>query len=466
MPSPDETFSREGRSLRQWLHDLLGPDPVTRRRAENVVSAMWWGAPVADTTIYLHLPPDPDAHRNQFAEAIGAILADPAFPGRQFVESALNQMKNGARRQHDRFEMEERLLDRIFDEENDAKTEQEATEKIAAARAEEDVGRLPNSFGPHTLHMVIECAGPILLDMPETVRRALLDDTCARSIAKALWRLGPAAVAFASDLLHALGAQIAAASAFPEVLASVARDDPATVRKLLDLVTSGNTDAAWRALEVLRSIGRDAVRLMPGVVDALLPMGDDSDQGVSVLRCLASVAPDRRDVFDRVLDAARPRPPDIREAEGFPGYTFDANMGRRGPAIEALGHFEAFADEAVSVLTDAIDTFEEYDSDWGYENGEHGRVVTALSRLVPASVAAVPTLVKHLRDEDENGDIDWRIIRFFGQLGPAAHAALPALRRLQEELHDVDDSDASEPPDEMIDPLAWAIYRITTGGAG
>ncbi len=47
MPSDDPRFVREGRTLRDWLPDLLGPDPATRRRAENAVSAMWWGAPVA-----------------------------------------------------------------------------------------------------------------------------------------------------------------------------------------------------------------------------------------------------------------------------------------------------------------------------------------------------------------------------------------------------------------------------------
>src|SRR5687767_8979415 len=59
----DDRFIREGRTLREWLPDLIDPAPPTRRRAENAVSAMWWGAPIADATTYLHLPPDPEAHR-------------------------------------------------------------------------------------------------------------------------------------------------------------------------------------------------------------------------------------------------------------------------------------------------------------------------------------------------------------------------------------------------------------------
>lgn len=99
---------------------------------------------------------------------------------------------------------------------------------------------------------------------------------------------------------------------------------------------------------------------------------DGTDRGTTVLGCIAAVAPDRRDVFKRVAAAARPAPPEMRRVEGYEQYSYDATMHRRGVAIDALGHFAAFAGDAVPILVDALETFEEYDPDWGYENGEHG----------------------------------------------------------------------------------------------
>jgi hypothetical protein len=58
----EENSIREGRKLRQWLPELLGPDPATRRRAENAVSAMYWGAPIADKTIHQHRSVDLQTH--------------------------------------------------------------------------------------------------------------------------------------------------------------------------------------------------------------------------------------------------------------------------------------------------------------------------------------------------------------------------------------------------------------------
>ena len=88
----DDRFIREGRTLGDWLPDLIDPAPPTRRRAENEVSAMWWGALIADATTYLHLPPDPEAHRAEWGRQIQAVLNDPAFPGVAWIETAMQRM--------------------------------------------------------------------------------------------------------------------------------------------------------------------------------------------------------------------------------------------------------------------------------------------------------------------------------------------------------------------------------------
>jgi hypothetical protein len=217
---------------------------------------------------------------------------------------------------------------------------------------------------------------------------------------------------------------------------------------------------AWSAAEVLKLIGPNAALLVPTLVDALLTFASDSDRGSSALAALARIAPARRDVFERVVEAARLRPPEMRRIPDFPDYEYDAAMHRRGPALESLGEFTAFADEALAVLTDALDTFQEYDPDWGYEQGEHGRVVHSLERLAPASAIAVPSLLRRMRMKD--GAVDWRIVRFFGALGPAGHDALPALLQLkaEENREFPEDSGWIESPDPITEPLDWAIMRI------
>src|SRR5439155_26149680 len=114
------------------------------------------------------------------------------------------------------------------------------------------------------------------------------------------------------------------------------------------------------------------------------------------LRALASVGHDDERALAIVLDAARPRPPEMTPVQPGSSYEFDVVLTRRGTAIDALGYFGRFADRVVEALIDALTTFQEYDPDWGYQNGEHGRVVHALSKLGPAAAAAVPALAQLL----------------------------------------------------------------------
>jgi hypothetical protein len=111
----DDRFIRDGRTLRDWLPDLIDPTPLTRRRAENAVSAMWWGAPIADATTYLHLPPDPEAHRAEWGRQIQAVLNDPAFPGVVWIETAMQRMHEDRELSNERWAIENALLDAQFD---------------------------------------------------------------------------------------------------------------------------------------------------------------------------------------------------------------------------------------------------------------------------------------------------------------------------------------------------------------
>jgi hypothetical protein len=467
----DSRFVREGRPLRGWLTQLTDADPATRHAAENAVTAMWWNAPLADATVHEHLGPDPETHRAAWGRAISETLADPTFPGQAFVDTALDRMRAEARERDELFDLENKWLDPAPGEESE-RNPSALEEQVKAKYAQQNLGRLPNSFGGHTLHMVIEQAGPVLLSMPETVRAGLRDRATRQAMAKALEQLGPAAAAFAPDLLSlkdadtsedAVADPTAGSLSSPAAIAAVGREDATTVRSLLAIATSTDPRAAYDARDALARIGPAAVGLVPSLVDELLAVAvSDPDRTATMLPCLAALAPGRRDVFDLAVDAARMRPPEMRQYETHPQYSYDAAMCRRGPAIEALGRFTPFADEAVAVLTDAIDTFEEYDPDWDYENAEHGRVIDALGRLGPAAAAVVPALIRHLRQRD--GDLDRPIIRLLGRLGTAAAAdALPALRQLRSELaaeypegYAVEDD--AEP--EEYDGLEWTIWHV------
>jgi hypothetical protein len=454
----DERFIRDGRTLRDWLPDLIATEPRTRRVAENAVSAMWWGAPVADATTWQHMPADPEAHRAEWGRQIQAILNDPTFDGVAFVEAALQRMHEDRTLSDERWKIENDLLDADFDKPLSSDEEERMFARMKVLAALENDGKTSNSFGPHVLKMALEHAGPLLLRMQEAVRQALRDGVTRDAMAKAIKQLGPAGLPFAPDLMDEPIIDR------PDVLASVGREDEQLVASMLDRIASPELRVASSAAETLRDMGESARRVRPSLPDDLWALLDGSEHDLAVLSVLATLAPDRRDVFERILAMARPGPPDMRSAEGFPDYQYDATMGRRGWAIELLGNFRAFAPEAVAVLIDALDSFEEYDPDWGYENGEHGRVVNSLSQLGDAAAAAVPALIPRIRSAD--GEIDMRIVRFLGQVGPAAQAALPVLQELEAEWGEpLIPADEAEKPDEATDPVGWAIWRIVSPGS-
>lgn len=450
----DPRFVREGRGLEQWLPELLGPDRLTRRRAENVVSAMWWGAPVADTTVHEHAPPDRGAHERAFGAAIAAVLLDPAFDGPHFIAEAMRMIQDDYGRRDRQFELEDSWLD------SEDPASDDGLERVLSMEAREMEGQLPNSLGPLALRCVLHYAGPVLLRVPDLVRSAL-GNALRSDMAKALENLGPQAAMFLPELLEPqIDSEGKRSLLSQETLASVARDDIGGVRALVDML---ETDLRDHAASTLRLIGMRAAELAPDVVDRMMRLAAaEGRDGIHLLYAASVIAPARRDLFERILQAARPAPPDIQYFETSPDnrHPYDAAMFARGAALEALRHFPSFAVDAVPVLIGALDDFVEFDPDWGYQNGAHGRVIDALSRLGGAASAAVPAVLSRLKDKD--GEIDWRIVRFLGGLGPAAAAALPALHRLATEIDWAQNSltEPGETPNEVLDSLGWAMWRI------
>jgi hypothetical protein len=446
MAETDPRWIREGRDLRSWLLDLVHDDPAVRRRAENAISAMHFGAPVADQEVYKYVPKDWDGHRRDFNARLAAILTDPAFPGQQYVQQAI------ARRRQD-FLLNSQISAiqvQLFDNDLDEDAQKALLDRCAKLKEQLEVGRLCNSQGMQTLAMVLRQSGPILCQIPDVARDALRDDACSREAAEALAKVGPAAHQFLQDLEGLRTTTSGTASA------SVGRDDPSFVARLLEKLRDTQWDRQSEAWTALAKLGTRAAQLRPQIVDELLALLPDEARTIAVLLCIGQVAPGRRDAFERVLQLARPAEPDWRTYPEFPGQQFDDRLPVRGAAIEALGYFTDFADQSVPVLAEALESFEEYDPDWGYENEEHGRVVRSLAKTPAAATAIVPTLIRHIRMSD--GDLDMPVIKLLGKIGPAARDALPMLRELAENGQLVKWS--TNPPTEALTPLGWAICRI------
>jgi hypothetical protein len=292
---------------------------------------------------------------------------------------------------------------------------------------------------------VIECAGSVLLRMPELVRSKLGSDTVGRSLAKALQQLGSAGAQFAPDLIALLDLSREDELArygfhLPQELASIAQEDAATVLALESRLLETDRTRAEGAAETLRAMGPRAARFSPTLVDTLKKLATKAPD-YHFHHCLASIGRDREDVFEMFLNDARPAPPRMKETSD--GYRWNETMFVRGVALEALGNFTAFAERAMPVLIDALDNFQEYDPDWS-RGGAQSRIIASLHELGPASSSAVPALAKRLHDKD--GDIDWTIVNLLADLGPAASGALPALQEL---LADFDEG-----------PIADAINKI------
>jgi hypothetical protein len=251
------------------------------------------------------------------------------------------------------------------------------------------------------------------------------------------------------------------------------------VGRLRDALPSLPPGAIWEQYRALIAIGHRAVEFVPSVVDELLVVSRKAGREYALFAvATAHLAPDRRDVFERVLGIAVDTTRDLRTNPDFPGHTFDYLAPIRGEAITALGLFQRFAVDAIAPLIAAIDNFEEYDSDETYELGDHGRAIGALRDLLsfryddtspPALSAEVASallphlavLISHISGSD--GDTDYNIIRLLGQLGTIAADAIPVLEPL-------DDSDEEYDPSDtfidtfIMDTVKYALYRIRGGG--
>jgi hypothetical protein len=484
--SLDFSFEREGRPLSAWLRDLVADDPPTRLAAGEALQAMSCAMPSVHTRaseIDWGSARDLEGHADRFKEAVRAAVRARGFPAADFVRRLIayritlqddwqRRVEEDCRRRRAPGRLEERLERRIQEARDEAERA-EATDRYLKWAVAHDVrnGKRRESIyaGAEVMtaasleaRAVFEALDDALLvDRPGL--RAMLDrEALFHDAAKAVARVGPPAVDFAGFFLDRLEAR-EAAFRFDgaEALGSIGRDDPAVIDGLLRRLRTGTDAVRAGAAAALGRAGPPLAGQLEIAVDFLLGATHNPILVFAAAEALASVGRDREEALRRVLELAASRPPRLRPDETFPEHLHDEVMFERGAAIEALRHFRRFADRVVPALADAFDTFEEYDSDWGY-HGEHGRICWTLTHFGPDAAPVVPRLIRYLDDwRARTGEhLEWPKDAFglLTAIGPAGAAALPTLERFCR-LESPDGEAPADDPD-PYDPLGRALLAL------
>jgi hypothetical protein len=479
---PDFSFVREGRPLGAWLRGLVAEDAPTRLAAGEALQAMMYGVPSVHTDlaeIEWGSSGAISGHMERFKDAVRCALKSPDFDARDFFRKLIlyrMALKDNWRRRvaedfarHDTRDVyEERLLRRLQAADDDVDRTEAARRYMrwlcASLRRDLERGRdaydgAESLAAPGIASGIIFDALDVALLADRPGLRAMLADKDLRGdAARALERIGPPAVDFAAGLLEDLDAATDARRFFgARALGSIGRDDPVVIDGLLRRVRFGPVAVRSGAAEALGHAGPPLAGRLDVAIDLLLGASYTPELMYAAISALSSVGRNSESALSRVLELAGPRPQRRRTSEDFPDHEYDEVMMERGVAIDALRHFIRFADRVVPVLVDSLDSFEEYDPDWGYD-GEHGRVCAALASFGPRAVPAVPRLVRYL-EEWAARPIDERewpkdVFGLLAAIGPPAAAALPVLEMLR-----ADGPTSSEELD-PDDPFDRAILHV------
>jgi HEAT repeat protein len=312
-------------------------------------------------------------------------------------------------------------------------------------------------------------AGPALM-------RMLARDEDFTTAFRAIVRLGlnpetAAAIPLAADRLNRMRWE---STEFEAIILGLSKIGAPPLRMLIKVVESGDEGShPDRAIDFLRQIGPPARPALPALLVVL--KGKLAERRMLAAAAIVAIDPDAADVLDVLRGAlrdeetrddaaralrqlgpvARRALPDLIEAmERDPSeavvlavITLDPEGRRclpsllralkdedyqvRGLGATALGRLDPIPIEALPelarVFRDEKVLTEDYGSDWH----PIGCVAAALSNMGPRAAPALPTLLDVL----QRGDIERRRLaaKALGAIGPAAKAAVPTLRSLVED---------------------------------
>jgi hypothetical protein len=422
----DDRFIRDGRTLGEWLRDLVSEDTEARQRAGEAITAMLWGVPSVHTDLEDVELPEHESHQAAVRAAVKAAVAAPDFPTVEFVRALQRYMYDSVDDWLRQLQEETERFSRVLDETLAAIEADRSPENVArqrqrfrqeACRDEEDAGPELEAydFSGSAMGFVFGALDEELLCDPDGLRRMLDHGSLRRQAIDALVRLGPRAAGFKDWLLERFRTGVQGYEA-AEALAAVARDDAEIVRELVEAVTSPNAQIAAAACSTLEHVGLVALEHSPELIDVLLAAScrQDDDVRRDAIGALASIGRDREDVLRRVVEAAE-----------------SPSCHDRMAAWYGLRHFTRYPEQAVAALIAALERCDQPDLEWEY--GDPSDVLLpSLQAFGPAAAPAVPFLAEHLMAE--RGEAAWDFVEFLGSLGPAASAALAPLRELRRSL--------------------------------
>jgi HEAT repeat protein len=196
---------------------------------------------------------------------------------------------------------------------------------------------------------------------------------------------------------------------------------------LADLGPLGRT-AVPRMLAILKDKKeRDDVRWAMAI--DLGKLGQCEEQAVpTLLQLLESACPLLRSGAANALGRLGSK--DDKVVPALLNALKDPDIGVRGNAAQSLGHLRKDADKCVPALTGFLREVKAYrgNTDPRYS------IMWALGRFGPDSRPAVSVLVEIAEDKRVSKTFRSEAITTLGEIGPAAQAAIPALRTLSKDF--------------------------------
>jgi hypothetical protein len=481
-------MERDGVSLETLLWRLLDRDPAIRLPAGEALHAILRGVPSVHTSRSDFLEyPDIGAQRRRFGEAIRRTFSAPGFRARDFVEGLIaylivtsddwcRRVEESVSKDAARAEQFHRLFTRVERRPGEA----DSANKESALR----LGRLIDayvcgsgdswqkhfassesiSFACGSARSVFDALGMELMVAPFALEQLLANRQERYMALRALERIGPPAIAFAPQLLEQmeqLSFSKPGTSLFDAAyaLGAIGRGNIECVLTAMACLSHHEVAVRVAAATVLESMAPNVCGHEDEICARLIPMLDLTQCFASAIAALAAVGRDRAAVRERIIVLAGPRPARFDSKMERRDTPDDLTMFERGDAISAMSRFTDYPNECIPVLLDAIETFEEFDGD-EMDQGPLGRIARTLSRFGPHAAPAVEQLTRHLGDEPDEMPV--AILTALANIGPAAHTAVPALRKLRNMRYDDFTADIDiSPISEVDDPIGWTIQRIT-----
>jgi hypothetical protein len=472
----DITFVRQGRTLADWLPDLVSPDTNVQLQAAEAIDAMHHGMDSIHSDLETMQGEGPGRdHGERFAAEMELAIQSVAMPARELIVPVASHLVESDRthRAHcdSHFKAADAHAERIqpmvesitaelantTDEARKAELRSRLT-ALCCSGPELNLAGILEEHGmslTSAYHFVIENGGLRLLECPDMIQAMLDQPGTVYVVERALKRLGSRASEWARHFLHRLDdASTDFYSNQAELLAALGRGIPWVIDALGERLHREKEVIRSRAAMTLASVAPDLAGRGPTLfhkLDTLYREGSPPGQ-VHYFDAWVSLGREQVAVRQAVYRQTLPQQSRVSMNEQL-GYDVDEAMVERAHAISACHYLIDWPEELVPVLIQSLGNFEDYDPDMNY-HGRDNRVCSVLERLGPAALVALPRilellnawLTKHDENDVEPGDL----LALVATFGPAAVSALPTLQKMREPDRVAEPLDEYHPVDKAI----------------